>query len=71
MFKERKFHWGDALSTTSPYPRDQIDGLEMSVLELHLHLNASPTRINQILQCKTKTAKGKVLLTLLSVITQG
>ena len=58
----------DALSRVSPCPGDTIDGLDVSVHELHLHLNATPTRINQI---KEETAKDEVLLSLRTVITQG
>ena len=58
----------DALSRVSPCPGDTIDGLDVSVHELHLHLNATPTRINQI---KEETAKDEVLLSLRAVITQG
>ena len=58
----------DALSRISLCPGDTTDGLDVSVHELHLHLNASPTRINQI---KRETAKDEVLLSLRAVITQG
>ena len=58
----------DALPRISLCPGDTIDGLDVSVHELHLHLNASPTRINQI---KRETAKDEVLLSLRAVITQG
>lgn len=58
----------DALSRISPYPGDTIEGLDISVHELHLHLNASPTRIAQI---KEETAKDGKLLSLCSIITQG
>ena len=58
----------DALSRISPCPGDTIEGLDVSVHELHLHLNASPTRIAQI---KEETAKDEVLLSLRSTITQG
>ena len=58
----------DALFRVSPCPGDTIDGLDVSVHELHLHLNATPTRINQI---KEETAKDEVLLSLRAVITQG
>ena len=40
----------------------------MSVHELHLHLNATPTQVDQI---KKETAKDEVLLSLRAVITQG
>jgi len=48
----------DALSRVSPCPGDTIEGLNVSVHELHLHLNASPTRIDQI---KEETSKDEVL----------
>jgi hypothetical protein len=37
-----------ALSRLSPCKADKIIGLDISVHELHLHLNASNTRIKQI-----------------------
>ena len=58
----------DALSRISPCPGDTIEGLNVSVHELQLHLNASPTRIDQI---KEETAKDEVLPSLRAVITQG
>ena len=58
----------DALSRISPCPGDTIEGLDVSVHELHLHFNASPTRIAQI---KEETAKDEKLLSLRSIITQG
>ena len=58
----------DALSRTSPCPGDTIEGLDVSVHELHLHLNASPTRIAQI---KEETAKDETLPLLRSIITRG
>ena len=33
----------DALSRLNPCPADTIQGLDVSVHELHLHLNASPS----------------------------
>lgn len=36
----------DALSRISSYPGDTIEGLNVSVHELHLYLNASPARID-------------------------
>jgi hypothetical protein len=38
----------DALSRLSPCEADEIAGLDISVHELHQHLNASSTRIEQI-----------------------
>jgi len=58
----------EALSRISPCPGDTIEGLNMSVHELQLHLNVSPTRIDQI---KEETSKDEVLLSLLAIITQG
>ena len=45
-----------------------MEELNVSVHELQLHLNASPTRIDQI---KEETSKDEVLLSLCAVITQG
>ena len=56
----------DALSRISPWPGDTIDGLDVSVHKLHLHLNA--TQVDQI---KKEIAKDEVLLSLRAVITQG
>ena len=53
----------NALCGISPCPGDTIEGLDVSVHELHLYLNASPTRIVQI--------KDEKLLSLCSIITQG
>lgn len=58
----------DALSRISPLPGDTIEGLDVSVHELHLHLNATPTRINEI---KEETTKDELLLSLRAFITQG
>jgi len=57
-----------ALSRIRPCPGETIGRLDVSVHELHLHLNASPTRIAQI---KEETAKDENLLSLRSIITQG
>ena len=54
----------DALSIVSPCPRDLIEWVDVPVHELHLHLNASSTRIAQI-----KTAKDEKLLSLRLIIT--
>ena len=64
----REIPLADALSRISPCPGDTIEGLNVSVHELQLHLNASPTRIDQI---KEETAKDEVLPSLRAVITQG
>jgi len=57
----------DALSRISPCPGDTTEGLDVSLHDLHVHLNASPTRIAHI---KEETAKDEKLLSLRS-ITQG
>ena len=56
----------DALSIVSLCPGDLIEGLDVSNHELHLHFNASPTRIAQI-----KTAKDEKLFSFRAIITQG
>ena len=38
----------DALSRISSCPVEAVQGLDISVHEVHLHLNASPTRVCQI-----------------------
>ena len=38
----------DALSRISSCPGEGVQGLDISVHEVHLHLNASPTRVFQI-----------------------
>ena len=38
----------DALSRLNPCNADTIKGLDVSINELHMHLNASPTRVEQI-----------------------
>ncbi|KAK3703408.1 hypothetical protein QZH41_003904 [Actinostola sp. cb2023] len=58
----------DALSRISPCPGDEIPGLDVSVHELHLHLNATPTRLDQI---RDETAKDIDLALLRTVITNG
>ena len=66
----KKIPLADAMSRIRPCPGDTIEGLDVSLQEIHLHLNASPSRIGQI---KEETAKDdrEVLLSLRSVITQG
>ena len=64
----KKIPLSDALSRISPCPSDTIGGLDVSLHEMHLHLNASTSRIDQI---KEETAKDEVLFSLRSVITQG
>lgn len=66
--KGKEIPLADALSRVSPYPGDAIEGFNVSVRELHLHLNASPARIDQI---KEETTKDEVFLSLHTVVTQG
>lgn len=63
----KKIPLADALSRISPCPGDTIEGLDVSLHEIHLHLKASRSKIGQI---KEETAKDEVLLSLRSVITQ-
>ena len=58
----------DALSDLNPCNTDTIKGLDMSINELHMHLNASPTRVEQI---QTETAKDPILSSLKSFISHG
>ena len=58
----------DALSRLNPCPTDTIQGLDVSVHELHLHLNTSPTRVRQI---QEETAKDPNLTSLRSIISHG
>ena len=44
----KKIPLADALSRISPSPGDTIKGLDVSLHEIHLHLNASSSRIGQI-----------------------
>ena len=66
--QRKKIPLADALSRISPCPGDTIEGLDVFLHEIHLQLNASPSRIGQI---KEETAKDEVPLSLRSVITQG
>jgi ribonuclease HI len=52
----------DALSRLNPCDTDAIEGLDVSVNELYMHLNTHPTRIQQI---QVETAKDPTLLSLL------
>lgn len=45
-----------------------LEEMDVSLHEIHLHLNASPSGIDQI---KEKTAKDEVLFSPRSIITQG
>ena len=58
----------DALSRLNPCNTDTIKGLDVSINELHMHLNASPTRVEQI---QTETAKDPILSSLKSFISHG
>ena len=66
--QRKKIPLADAFSRISPCPGDTTEGLDVSLHEIHLQLNASPSRIGQI---KEETVKDEVLLSLRSVITQG
>ena len=58
----------DALSRLNPCNTDTIKGLDVSINKLHMHLNASPTRVEQI---QTETAKDPILSSLKSFISHG
>ena len=58
----------DALSRISSCPGEAVQGLDISVHEVHLHLNASPTRVCQI---QEETAKDSTLSSLREVIMRG
>ena len=58
----------DALSRLNPCSDDSIEGLDVSMHEISMHLNASPTRIQQI---QSETAKDPVLTSLITFITHG
>jgi len=58
----------DALSRISPCTSSAIKGLDISVHELHAHLNASTTRITQI---QDQTAKDTTLAALRDIIATG
>ena len=58
----------DALSRISSCPGEGVQGLDISVHEVHLHLNASPTRVFQI---QEETAKDSTLANLREVIMRG
>ncbi|KAK3731887.1 hypothetical protein QZH41_008989 [Actinostola sp. cb2023] len=58
----------DALSRLNPCHGDEISGLDVTLHELHMHLNTSPTRVKQI---QEETAKDTTLHSLRSVITEG
>ena len=58
----------DAFSRLNPCSGDCIEGLDVSMHEISMHLNASPTRIQQI---QFKNAKDPVLTSLMTFITHG
>ena len=58
----------DALSRISSCHDKAIQGLDVSVHEIHINLNASPTRVRQI---QEETAKDPALSTLREVIMGG
>jgi len=58
----------DALSRVNPCHGDEINGLQVSVHEIHATLNASPMRIKSI---KEETAKDELLQQLARTIYQG
>jgi len=58
----------DALSRINSCPGEAVQGLDISVHEVHVHLNASPTRVCQI---QEETAKDSTLSTLREVIMRG
>ena len=58
----------DALSRVKPCPGQTIKGLDISIHELHMHLNCSATRIEDI---KRKTLSDSVLMALKEYIFSG
>ena len=58
----------DALSRLNPCQGGTIEGLDVSIHELHMHLKASSTGIQQI---KEETEKDATLHYLRAIITQG
>ena len=64
----KKVPLADALSRISSCVGGKIAGIDVQVHELHLHLNASPTRISEI---RDETAKDIVLSSLRTRIMQG
>jgi len=69
MSQERKYHWPmHCLKSAHAQGTHAVEKLNVSVHELQLHLNESPTRIDQI---KEETSKDEVLPSLRAVITQG
>jgi len=58
----------DALSRISSCPGEAVQGLDISVHEVHLHFNASPT---SVCQTQEETAKDSTLSSLREVIMRG
>ena len=58
----------DALSRVNPCNTGHIRGLDLSVREVHMHLNASPTRIVEI---RLETSKYSTLHALCEIISLG
>ena len=58
----------DALSRVNPCNTEPIRGLDLSVHEVHMHLNASPTRIVEI---RKETSKDSTLHALREIISLG
>jgi len=58
----------DALSRITPCPASAIEGLDISVHEIHSKLNASTTRISQI---REETAKDNTLAVLRETVAVG
>ena len=58
----------DALSRLNPCNTGHIRGLDLSVDEVHMHLNASPTRIVEI---RMETSKDSILHALCEIISLG
>ena len=58
----------DALSRVSPCNTGPIRGLDLSLHEVHMHLNTSPTRIVEI---RMETSKDSTLHTLCEIISLG
>ena len=58
----------DALSRISSCSGEDVQGLDVSLHEVHLHLNASPLRVSQI---QDETAKDTALSALREIIMHG
>ena len=64
----KQLQLADALSRVTPCAGDEIKGLDITIHEVHLNINASPTRIQSI---KQETATDDDLQQLMSVIMNG